>query len=86
MADHMLTLALALFLIGLVLILTNPIMGLVPGAFLIVISLVVAVIGFLAKGLGAVVGFGSKKRCPECMSMIPSGAVVCAVCGYRYET
>ena len=81
----MLTLALAFFLIGVVMILINPLFGLVPGAFLIAVSLVLGLIGVLAKGVGAVAGIGSEKTCPECKSKIPSDAVVCGVCGYRYQ-
>lgn len=81
----MLTVAIALFVVGVVLILINPLFGFVPGVFLIVLALVLGVIGILAKGVGIAFGV-SKKRCPECMSHIPSGATVCRYCGYRYET
>ncbi|HEX5039634.1 MAG TPA: zinc ribbon domain-containing protein [Candidatus Limnocylindria bacterium] len=80
----MLTIALAFFLVGIILIVINPLFGLVPGLFLIVVAIVLAVLGVLAKGVGAAFGIGSQKRCPECMSMIPSNAVVCRHCGYRY--
>lgn len=82
----MVTLAIALFIVGVIMILINPLFGLVPGLFLIVVSLVVGVIGVVFKGVGAAFGFGAQKRCPECMTMIPSNAVVCRHCGYRYDT
>ena len=78
--------AIALFLVGLVMILVNPLFGFVPGVFLIVMAIVLGVIGYLLKGLGVAMDFGSRKHCPECMSEIPSAAVVCRYCGYRYDT
>jgi len=79
------TLALAFFLIGVVMILINPLFGFVPGVFLIVLSLVLGVIALLAKGVGAVAGIGSEKTCPECKSKIPADAAVCRYCGFRYD-
>jgi DUF2075 family protein len=68
---------LVLLLVGLILIVANPFLGLVPGLFLIVVGLVVMVLGGLARGVGIVAGIGSTKSCPDCRSKIPSGATVC---------
>lgn len=78
--------ALLLFLVGIVLIVSNPILGLVPGVFLIAIALVVGVLSLLGKGLGAIAGVGSTKTCPDCRSKIPSSATVCRYCNYRYPS
>jgi hypothetical protein len=77
--------ALILFVVGVILIVSNPILGLIPGILFIVIALVVFVLALLGKGIGAVAGIGSTKACPDCRSKIPSDAVVCAHCGYRYR-
>jgi len=77
--------ALILFVVGIILIFSNPILGLIPGILFIAIALVVFVLALLGKGIGAVAGIGSTKTCPDCRSKIPSEAVVCARCGYRYE-
>jgi len=75
---------LLLFLVGVVLIVINPLIGLIPGVLLIVIGLVVVVLGGLGKGFGAILRAGSTKTCPDCRSKIPAEANVCAHCGYRY--
>lgn len=77
--------ALLLFIVGVALIVMNPILGLIPGVILIAISIVVFVLAILGKGLGAITGIGSTKTCPECRSKIPSAAVVCRYCNYRYR-
>ena len=76
--------ALILILIGIVLIVSNPLLGFIPGILLIVIGLVVGVLAALGRGIGAIAGIGSTKTCPECRSQIPSAATVCRQCGYRY--
>jgi hypothetical protein len=78
--------ALLLLLVGMVLIVSNPILGLIPGVILIVIALVVAVLAMLGKGVGAVASIGSTKTCPDCRSKIPSDAAVCRHCNYRYPS
>jgi hypothetical protein len=76
--------ALLLFLVGVVLIVSNPILRFIPGVLLIVVAIVVAVLAVLRKGLGAVAGIGATKTCPDCRSKIPSAAAVCRYCNYRY--
>ena len=78
--------ALILILVGIVLIVSNPLLGFIPGILLIVIGLVVGVLAMLGRGVGALSGIGSTKTCPECRSKIPSAATVCRHCGYRYDT
>jgi hypothetical protein len=76
--------ALILFLLGILLIFLNPILGLIPGILLIVLSIIVFVFALLGRGIGAIAGIGSTKTCPECRSKIPSDASVCRSCGFRY--
>ena len=76
--------ALILILVGIVLIVSNPLLGFIPGLLLIVVGLVVGVLAALGRGIGAIAGMGSTKTCPDCRSKIPSEAIVCSHCGYRY--
>ena len=64
--------ALILFLIGIFLIFVNPILGLIPGILLILLSIVVLVFALLGRGIGAIAGIGSTKTCPDGRSKIPS--------------
>jgi hypothetical protein len=75
-----------LILVGFILIVSNPLLGLIPGILLIVVGLVVLVLAMMGRGIGAIAGIGSTKTCPECRSKIPSAATVCRHCGYRYTT
>ena len=77
--------SLVLLLIGIMLIVVNPILGLIPGLLLIVIAIVVFVLAVLGRGISAITGIGSTKSCPDCKSKIPSDATVCRHCGYRYD-
>ena len=76
--------ALILILVGIVLIVSNPILGAIPGILLIVVGLLVGVLALLGRGIGAMFRVGSTKTCPECRSKIPSAATVCRYCAYRY--
>lgn len=78
--------ALLLLAVGVAFIVMNPILGLIPGLIFIAIAIVVFVLAGLGKGIGAIAGIGSTKSCPECRSKIPSEAVVCRYCNYRYDT
>lgn len=76
--------AVLLILVGFILIVSNPLLGFVPGILLIVIGLVVLVLAMMGRGIGAIAGIGSTKTCPDCRSQIPTAASVCRHCGYRY--
>lgn len=76
---------LLLILVGIVLIVVNPLVGVIPGILLILVGVVVIVLGGIAKGAGAVMNIGSTKTCPDCRSKIPSEAVVCRYCNFRYK-
>ncbi len=74
-----------IFVIGMFLIVSNPIIGLIPGLFLIVVSIIWFVFAVFFKGVGAIVGIGSTQQCPKCRAQIPSEATVCRYCNYRYD-
>ena len=76
---------LLILLLGIFLIASHPLLGLIPGLLLIVVGIVVMVLGGLARGAGAILNIGSSKTCPQCGSRIPASARVCRVCGYRYS-
>jgi ribosomal protein L40E len=75
---------LVLILVGIALVVVNPIIGLIPGVILAVVGLVILVLSTVAKGAGAVLSIASTKTCPDCRSKIPSAANVCRHCGYRF--
>jgi hypothetical protein len=75
---------LVLILVGIIVIVMSPIIGLVPGLILITIGIVVGLLGTLFRGIGRLSRVGTTKRCPECRSQIPIAAVVCRYCGFRY--
>jgi len=76
---------LVLLLVGIALVVVNPILGLIPGVILAVIGLVILALSTVAKGAGAVLRIGSTKTCPDCRSKIPNAANVCMHCGYRFS-
>lgn len=80
----MLLVAVLLVLIGFTLIVSNPILGFIPGILMIVVGLVLGALGLVGRGIGAVAGIGSTKVCPDCNTRIPAAARVCRHCGYRY--
>ena len=77
--------ALILLLVGIFLIVSNPILGFIPGILLIIAGIVVGALAGLGRGIGAIASIGSTKTCPDCRSKIPSDASVCRHCRYRYE-
>lgn len=76
---------LLLALVGLILIVMNPLIALIPGILLIAIGLLVMLLSALGRGVGALTSIGSTKTCPDCRSKIPAAANVCRYCGYRYD-
>lgn len=76
--------ALLFILGGIVLIVSNPIWGLIPSFLLIVIGLIVGVMAMLGRGASAITVTGPTKACRECRARIPAAATVCRHCGYRY--
>jgi ribosomal protein L40E len=76
---------LVLFILGILLIVSNPILGFIPGLLLIVIGIVAMVLGGLARGAFAVLRMGTTKTCPECKSSIPISATVCRYCNHRFQ-
>jgi hypothetical protein len=50
--------AVLLILIGIFVIVSNPILGAIPGILLIVIGIVVGVLTLLGRGIGAIAGIG----------------------------
>jgi Uncharacterised protein family UPF0547 len=77
--------AFLIFLLGIALIVGVPVLGLIPGILLIVVAVVVAILALLGRGIGAIAGIGAEKTCPQCRTKVPSDAVVCRYCGYRWE-
>ena len=51
--------AIILILVGIILIVSNPLLGFIPGILLIVMGLVVGVLAMLGRGIGAIAGIGS---------------------------
>jgi hypothetical protein len=76
--------ALLLVLFGIFLIVSSPILGFIPGILLILIGIVVGILAFIGRGVGALLSVGTTKLCPDCRSRIPMAAAVCRHCGYRY--
>jgi ribosomal protein L40E len=75
---------LVLFVVGIFLIVINPILGFIPGILLIVFGIVGMVLGGLARGAFAVLRVGTTKTCPECRSSVPVPATVCRYCNHRF--
>ena len=74
-----------LVLFGIMIIVSNPLLGFIPGIILIALGIVVAVFAGLGRGIGLLASFGSTKTCPDCRMRIPSQAVVCRFCGTRID-
>jgi ribosomal protein L40E len=74
---------LVLFMIGIIVIVSNPFLGFIPGILLIVVGIVAMAIGGFGKGAMAMLRLGSTRTCPECRSSIPAMANVCRYCGHR---
>lgn len=77
--------AVLLVLVGVLLIASSPILGLIPGILLIVVGAVVAVLSLLGRGVGAFLRVGYTKSCPECRATMPATAEACPRCGHRFE-
>lgn len=69
---------------GLVVMVWNPVWGLVPSFLLLVVGVMIAIVSMLGGRSRAFVEVGSTKSCPECRSRIPPAATACARCGHRY--
>ena len=76
---------LLLLLVGIALIVMNPILGFIPGILLIAFGIVAMVLGGLARGGLAILRLGTTKTCPECRSSIPISATVCRYCNHRFQ-
>ena len=74
-----------LILVGILIIVSNPLLGFIPGILMIAIGIVVGVIAATGRGIGALLSIGSSKTCPDCKSRIPSDAVACRFCGARID-
>jgi DNA-directed RNA polymerase subunit RPC12/RpoP len=73
-----------LMVLGLFLIVINPILGTIPGVLLILAGIAMAILGGLFRTVSVLAGGGSK-TCPDCRSRIDKRATVCAHCGHRFE-
>jgi ribosomal protein L40E len=76
---------LVLFVVGILLIVSHPILGFIPGLLLIVIGIVAMVLGGFARGASALLRMGTTKTCPECKSAIPMSATVCRYCNHPFQ-
>ena len=76
---------LVLFVLGIVLIVSHPLLGFIPGVLLILLGVVAVILGTMARGALAVWRIGTSKTCPECRSQSRTSAVVCRYCGHRFE-
>lgn len=74
-----------LILVGILIIVSNPLLGFIPGILMIVIGIVVGVVVGTGRGIASLASFGSTKTCPECGMRIPSEAVACRFCGRRID-
>jgi ribosomal protein L40E len=73
-----------LFILGILLIVSHPILGFIPGVVLIVFGIVAMVVGGIARGGLALLRLGTTKTCPDCRSSIPISATVCRYCNHRF--
>lgn len=76
---------LVLVVLGIFLIVNQPILGFIPGILLIVVGIVVMVLGGLARGAFAILRAGTMKTCPECRSSVPISATVCRSCNHHFQ-
>lgn len=73
-----------LVLIGIMLIVSNPLLGFIPGILVIVMGVVVGVLAGLGRGVGALLSLGAT-TCPSCRMRVPSDAVAGWFCGSRID-
>jgi hypothetical protein len=50
-----------LVLLGILLIASNPLLGLIPGLVLVALGIVIGVLAMLGRGLGTIIGLGRRR-------------------------
>ena len=76
--------AVLMIIAGVVLMVWNPIWGLVPSFLLLALGVMVAIVSLLGGRSSAFVEVGSTKACPACRARIAPAAIACAQCGHQF--